>query len=107
MERRKGETGDSDTKEFEENGEVAKETLERVAAAKKYIESHYKSHMKHIQDRRQRYNNVIIRTYVSLIFFYACTPLPIKHLQVVMFVYQEVMLLRVNNNQQFCDFCLF
>uniref|UniRef100_A0A175YKR7 non-specific serine/threonine protein kinase n=1 Tax=Daucus carota subsp. sativus TaxID=79200 RepID=A0A175YKR7_DAUCS len=54
MERRKGETGDSDTKEFEENGEVAKETLERVAAAKKYIESHYKSHMKHIQDRRQR-----------------------------------------------------
>ncbi|KAK1377783.1 hypothetical protein POM88_024527 [Heracleum sosnowskyi] len=48
-------TGDDDeNKEIEEKGEVAKETLERVAAAKKYIESHYKSHMKHFHDRRQR-----------------------------------------------------
>lgn len=30
-------------------------TLERVAAAKKLIEDHYKSHMKLIQDRKQRY----------------------------------------------------
>lgn len=29
-------------------------TLERVAAAKKYIENHYKSHMKHIQQRKER-----------------------------------------------------
>lgn len=30
-------------------------TLERVAAAKKFIEGHYKSHMKHIRDRKERY----------------------------------------------------
>lgn len=30
-------------------------TLERVAAAKKFIEAHYKSHMKHIRDRKERY----------------------------------------------------
>ncbi|KAI5674328.1 hypothetical protein M9H77_14692 [Catharanthus roseus] len=29
-------------------------TLERVAAAKKYIEDHYRSHMKHIQQRKER-----------------------------------------------------
>ncbi|KAL8119992.1 uncharacterized protein LOC141724569 [Apium graveolens] len=29
-------------------------TLERVAAAKKFIEAHYKSHMKHIRDRKER-----------------------------------------------------
>ncbi|KAL0346719.1 UNVERIFIED_CONTAM: putative serine/threonine-protein kinase ndrA [Sesamum calycinum] len=29
-------------------------TLERAAAAKKYIENHYKTHMKGIQERRQR-----------------------------------------------------
>ncbi|XP_010541082.1 PREDICTED: serine/threonine-protein kinase tricorner [Tarenaya hassleriana] len=29
-------------------------TLEKVAAAKQFIESHYKAHMKHIQQRRQR-----------------------------------------------------
>lgn len=29
-------------------------TLERVAAAKKYIENHYRSHMKDIQRRKER-----------------------------------------------------
>lgn len=29
-------------------------TLERVAAAKKFIEDHYKSHMKDMQERRER-----------------------------------------------------
>lgn len=29
-------------------------TMERVAAAKKFIESHYKSQMKHIQERKER-----------------------------------------------------
>jgi len=28
--------------------------MERVAAAKKFIESHYKSQMKHIQERKER-----------------------------------------------------
>lgn len=32
-------------------------TLERAAAAKKFIENHYKSHMKGIEERRQRYIN--------------------------------------------------
>ncbi|KAM3383251.1 serine/threonine-protein kinase 38-like [Capsicum galapagoense] len=38
--------------ELEEQGSSL--TLERVAAAKKLIEDHYKSHMKLIQDRKQR-----------------------------------------------------
>lgn len=42
----------------EEAGEVGSSlTLERVAAAKQFIESHYKAQMKHIQDRKQRYEN--------------------------------------------------
>ncbi|XP_009361650.2 serine/threonine-protein kinase tricornered [Pyrus x bretschneideri] len=41
--------------EEEENGQVGSSlTLERVAAAKQFIESHYKAQMKHIQDRKQR-----------------------------------------------------
>lgn len=35
-------------------------TLERVAAAKKYIEDHYRSHMKHIQQRKERLISVPI-----------------------------------------------
>lgn len=30
-------------------------TMERVAAAKQYIETHYKEQMKHIQERKERY----------------------------------------------------
>lgn len=76
MERREGKTGNDDNEEFEEKGEVAKETLERVAAAKKYIESHYKSHMKHFNDRRQRYD-YISYTHIPLILcvsMHACMP---------------------------------
>ncbi|KAK8550325.1 hypothetical protein V6N12_039039 [Hibiscus sabdariffa] len=42
--------------EEEEEGAdgVTSLTLERVAAAKQFIESHYKAHMKHIQDRKER-----------------------------------------------------
>lgn len=43
-------------------------TLERVAAAKKLIEDHYKSHMKLIQDRKQRFLIFYLRLY-SFIFF--------------------------------------
>lgn len=46
-------------------------TLERVAAAKKLIEDHYKSHMKHIQDRKQRYDFLIFfYDYVNMIVFW-------------------------------------
>ncbi|KAK8547256.1 hypothetical protein V6N13_097972 [Hibiscus sabdariffa] len=38
----------------EEGDGVTSLTLERVAAAKQFIESHYKAHMKHIQDRKER-----------------------------------------------------
>ncbi|KAM1173894.1 hypothetical protein FF1_026517 [Malus domestica] len=39
----------------EEDGQVGSSlTLERVAAAKQFIEGHYKAQMKHIQDRKQR-----------------------------------------------------
>ncbi|KAE8667075.1 serine/threonine-protein kinase CBK1-like isoform X3 [Hibiscus syriacus] len=40
--------------EQEEWDGVTSLTLERVAAAKQFIESHYKAHMKHIQDRKER-----------------------------------------------------
>lgn len=44
-------------------------TLERAAAAKKFIENHYKAQMKHIQERKQRYSHhkslFIIRWLVS------------------------------------------
>lgn len=30
-------------------------TMEKVAAAKKFIEDHYKAQMKNIQDRKERY----------------------------------------------------
>lgn len=40
----------------EEEGEVGSSlTMERVAAAKKYIENHYKAHKKHLQERRERF----------------------------------------------------
>ena len=39
-------------KEDEEVGSSL--TMERVAAAKQYIESHYKAQMKHIQERKER-----------------------------------------------------
>ncbi|KAF7143335.1 hypothetical protein RHSIM_Rhsim05G0014800 [Rhododendron simsii] len=40
----------------EEEGEQlgSSSTLERVAVAKQFIENHYKSHMKHIKERRER-----------------------------------------------------
>lgn len=41
-------------------------TLERVAAAKKLIEDHYKSHMKLIQDRKQRYYFHVYSDFESL-----------------------------------------
>lgn len=45
-----------------EGDDVTSLTLERVAAAKQFIESHYKAHMKHIQDRKERYIGIF---YVS------------------------------------------
>ncbi|KAH9763134.1 AGC kinase family protein [Citrus sinensis] len=40
---------------LEEEGEIGSSlTMERVAAAKQFIESHYKAQMKHIQERKQR-----------------------------------------------------
>lgn len=39
----------------EDHGDVGSSmTLERVAAAKKFIENHYKSQRKHIQERKER-----------------------------------------------------
>lgn len=43
--------------ESADDGQVGSSlTLERVAAAKQFIEGHYKAQMKHIQDRKQRLN---------------------------------------------------
>lgn len=39
----------------EDEGEVGSSlTMERVAAAKKFIENHYRAQMKHIQERKER-----------------------------------------------------
>ena len=35
-------------------------TMEKVAAAKKYIENHYKNQMKNIQERKERYANRLV-----------------------------------------------
>lgn len=41
----------------EEEGTVGSSlTMERVAAAKQFIENHYKAQMKHIQERKERYS---------------------------------------------------
>lgn len=39
---------------FEDEGLVSNSTLEKVAAAKKYIENHYNRRMRHIQQRKER-----------------------------------------------------
>ncbi|WZZ02671.1 hypothetical protein YC2023_088592 [Brassica napus] len=39
---------------FEDEGLVSNSTLEKVAAAKKYIEDHYNKRMRHIQQRKER-----------------------------------------------------
>jgi hypothetical protein len=38
----------------EEDDVVSTLTMERVEAAKKFIENHYRSQMKHIQERKER-----------------------------------------------------
>ena len=42
----------------EDEGLVSNSTLEKVAAAKKYIEDHYNKRMRHIQQRKERWNIV-------------------------------------------------
>lgn len=50
--------------EEEENGVVGSSlTLEKVAAAKQYIENHYKAQKKHIQERKERFE-------MSCLFFF-------------------------------------
>lgn len=53
----------------EEDEAVSTITMERVAAAKKFIENHYRSQMKHIQERKERYIFVWFR---SICFCLAC-----------------------------------
>ena len=43
---------------FEDEGLVSNSTLEKVVAAKKYIEDHYNKRMRHIQQRKERWNLV-------------------------------------------------
>lgn len=45
-------------------------TKQRVAAAKQYIENHYKEQMKNLQERKQRYVMIYITTYACLIGIY-------------------------------------
>ncbi|KAK7259289.1 hypothetical protein RIF29_24892 [Crotalaria pallida] len=50
-----GEEEEEEDDHEHDDGEVGSTlTMERVAAAKKFIESHYKSQMKHIEERKER-----------------------------------------------------
>lgn len=55
--------------EEEENGaeEVlgSSLTMEKVAAAKKFIENHYRAQMKNIQERKERYPNLFYSFFFS------------------------------------------
>jgi len=46
--------------EAEGEEEASTPTMERVAAAKKFIENHYRSHMKNIQEHKERYFSGIL-----------------------------------------------
>lgn len=48
------EEGDDVAAEQDDDQEMSSLTLERVAAAKNFIENHYRAHRKHIQERKQR-----------------------------------------------------
>lgn len=41
-------------------------TMEKVAAAKKYIENHYRTQMKNIQERRERYTKLSFKKKIIL-----------------------------------------
>jgi len=52
---REEEDNDAAVQEEEDEADVGSSlTLERVAAAKKFIEDHYRSQMKHIRERKER-----------------------------------------------------
>lgn len=55
------EDGVAEEEEEEEIGVVGSSlTLEKVAAAKQYIENHYKAQKKHIQERKERFDRFLI-----------------------------------------------
>lgn len=45
-------------------------TKQRVAAAKQYIENHYKEQMRNLQERRQRYIASLKTSFGNLLFTY-------------------------------------
>lgn len=54
----------------EDQGDVGSSiTMERVEAAKKFIENHYRSQMKHIQERKERYIVLFHQTFFLFNFF--------------------------------------
>lgn len=57
--------------ELQDEGAIGSSlTMERVAAAKQFIENHYKAQRKHIQERKERF---LLYTFVYLIIsFSAC-----------------------------------
>lgn len=51
-----GPMGGDGEEEVDQQGDVGSSlTMERVAAAKKFIENHYRAQMKHIRERKERY----------------------------------------------------
>ena len=61
--RQRSQRGEREMEDLEEEENVAEEvlgsslTMEKVAAAKKFIENHYRAQMKNIQERKERYRN--------------------------------------------------
>lgn len=64
----------------EENGEEevlgSSLTMEKVAAAKQFIENHYRAQMKNIQERKERYLGVsfffLFVIIIIIVFFFSC-----------------------------------
>ncbi|KAL0437356.1 UNVERIFIED_CONTAM: hypothetical protein Sradi_0443500 [Sesamum radiatum] len=53
--------------------EVSTLTRQRAAAAKQYIENHYKEQMRNLQERRERYGTLSLHLYFSCVAEYFCS----------------------------------
>lgn len=55
-----GNGGNQDSNEAIDEALLSSVTKQKVAAAKQYIENHYKEQMKNLQERKERYGSVYL-----------------------------------------------
>lgn len=63
-----GSSGREDPQPLSEE-EASNLTKQRVAAAKQYIENHYKEQMKNLQERRERYGTLFDLLYLDCVIY--------------------------------------